>query len=334
MQFYRHLRGVLALGMVCAANAGGVQAAPAAISLPDIVSIPKSLNLGSTSFFDGFGNVDGGWTWLQYGRYEDIGRINDARGEPSPYFKGANLQVFAALTQFSYTTPWHPSGGDGVGFSALLPLSNVAAHFATDSPVRLADNGFNLGDMGWGPIYQSRRYMQDGRVIFSWRFQLLVMSPSGGFNPHRDINQSAGYWGINPYIAFTYLPTPRLEFSSRINYQYNFSTSRFANPPPIPGVIYVSGQAGDLVYSNFASSYQVSGKLHLGVNGYGLDQLTPDQANGHVVAASRASALYLGPGGRYVFNKANTLNVNVYLPVQSRNASSGPALNFQYVHRF
>ncbi len=304
------------------------------MSLPDIVPIPKALNLGSTSFFDGFGNVDGGWTLLQYGRYEDIGRINGAQGKPSPYFKGTDLQVLASLTQISYSAPVHPFGGDTLGFSALLSFSNANAHFAADSPVRLRDNGFNVGDMVWGPIYQSRRYMQDGRAVFSWRFQVLVMSPSGGFNPQRKLNQSAGYWGINPYIAFTWLPTAKLEFSSRINYQYNFRTSNVAVPPPIPGITFKSGQAGDLIYANFASSYQVSEKLHLGVNGYVLDQLTPDQANGQVVPHSRASALYFGPGGRYVFNKTNALNINLYRPIEAHNASSGTVLNFQYVHRF
>jgi hypothetical protein len=316
--------------------AGVFAAVPAAaqLSLPDIVSPPKGLNLGSTSFFDGFGRTTEGWTWLQYGRYEDIDRITGPDGHNSPNFKGTHIQVFAALTQFSYYTGWHPFGGDNVGFSAAMPLINLNAHFADSSPVKLASNGFGIGDLVWGPIYQSRPYIADGRPIFSWRCQLLILSPTGDFNKHDAISQGAGMWAINPYIAATYLPTSRLEISTRFNYQYNLETSNFADPPPIPGVVYSSGQAGPIIYDNFDASYQITEKIHLGINGYVLDELTPDRTNHRLVAHSRLSEVAVGPGARYVFDVNTALNMNIYLPVESANGSPGPKLNFQFVHRF
>jgi hypothetical protein len=311
-------------------------ATPAAAQsyVPDTVAVPKALNLGSTSYFDGFGNTTGGWTLLQYGRYENIDQITDAQGKTSPYFKGSSIQVFAELTQICYSSPWHPFGGDAVGFSALLPLISLDAHFAGDSPVKLPSNGIGIGDLVWGPSYQSRTYMEDGRPIFSWRTQLLFMSPTGAFNKNDNVNQGVDYWGINPYVAFTFLPTSKFEFTSRLNYQYNLQTAHIPNPPPIPGLIYLNGQAGQMAYGNVDVSYAVTPKLRFGMNGYFLDQLTPDRTNGEIVAHSLESEIYLGPGGRYVFNKANALNVNVYLPIQSRNGSPGPQINFQYMHRF
>jgi hypothetical protein len=314
----------------------GALAKPAAAqsTVPDTVAVPKALNLGTTSFFDGFGNISGGWTLLQYVRTEDIDRITDAQGRNSPYFKGTSIQVFAGLTQISYASPWHPFGGDAVGFSGLLPVISLNAHFAADSPVRLPSNGIGVGDFVWGPSYQSKTYTHDGRALFSWRTQILVMSPTGAFNKSANLNQGVAYWGIDPYVAATFLPTRKLEFSSRLNYQYNFESVHIANPPRIPGLAYLSGQAGELVYGNFDASYAVTDELRFGMNGYFLDQLTPDRTNGAIVPRSRESEIYLGPGARAVFDKADALNVNLYLPVESRNGSPGLQLNLQYTHRF
>jgi hypothetical protein len=308
--------------------------APAIVTLPDTIAPPKALNLGSTSYFDGFGRTTEGWTWLQYGRFEAIDRITDATGGNAPYFKGTSIPVFSALTQICYTSAWQPFGGDAVGFSVAAPLVSLNSHFAADSPVKLNNNGFGIGDAVWGPTYQSKVYTQDGRPVFSWRFQLIIMSPTGDFNKHDSINQGAGYWGINPYIAATVLPRDTVELSTRFNYQYNLRSALMANPPPIPGVIYRNGQAGQIIYDNFDASLKVAEKLHLGVNGYFLDELTPDRTNGQIVPHALESEVYVGPGGRYVFDKDNALNVNFYLPVESHNGSPGPQVNFQYVHRF
>jgi hypothetical protein len=132
----------------------------------------------------------------------------------------------------------------------------------------------------------------------------------------------------------TYLPTARLEVSTRLNYQYSFATSNLANPPRVPGIIYTSGQAGQVVYGNIASSYEIAPKIRLGVNGYFLQSLTPDRTNNHFVRGSEVSEFSLGPGGRYTFDPDNALNVNVYFPIVSRNATSGAQFNFQVTHRF
>jgi len=312
----------------------GISAAAQAQSLPDTVAPPKALNLGSTSFLDGFGRTTEGWSWLQYGRFEDIDRITDDEGRNSPYFKGTSIPVFSALTQICYTSAWQPFGGDAVGFSAAAPLVSLNSSFAANSPVKLNNNGFGIGDLVWGPSYQAKIVRINNHPAFSWRFQLLILSPTGSFNRHDSINQGAGYWAINPYIAATYLPTLKLEFSTRLNYQYNLKSTNIPNPPAIPGLLYASGQAGQIVYGNFDTSYQVAEKIHLGINGYFLDELNPDRTNGHVVSHSRESEIYVGPGGRYVFNTSNTVNVNLYLPVESRNGSPGPQINFQMIHRF
>jgi hypothetical protein len=305
-----------------------------AASLPDLIAPPKALNLGSTSFFDGFGRTDEGFSWLQYGRYEDLDRITDSQGESSPYFKGTSIQVYSALTQIIYASNWHPFGGDAVGFSAAMPLIDLNTDFAADSPVKLRDNGLGIGDLVWGPSYQSRVYRRLGRPVLSFRAALQILSPTGEFNKRADINQSAGFWAVNPYLALTYLPTAALELTTRLNYQYNLRSANFADPPPIPGVIYTSAQAAQICYGNLDASYQVAEKIRLGVNGYFLHSLDPDKTNNMIVPHSEINEVSMGPGGRYTFNKSNAVNVNVYFPIESHNGSPGPQFNFQIIHRF
>jgi hypothetical protein len=308
-------------------------AAPAK-SLPDTISPPKAINLGRTSFFDGFGRTDEGFTWLQYGRYEDLDRITDAEGQNSRLFKSPSIQIFSEITQIAYSSNWHPFGGDVVGFTVAVPFISLTSSFTANSPVKLNSNGSGIGDLMWGPGYQSRVYRKHGRPVLSFRVQLMVSSPTGGFKASDSLNQGSGFWGINPYIAITYLPTSRLEMSTRLNYQYSFRSSNFSNPPQIPGVIYTSGQAGQIVYGNFASSYEVAKEIRLGFNGYFLQSLNPNQTNDRVVPGSEVSEVSLGPGGRYTFDSDNALNVNLYVPVVSRNGTSGAQVNFQITHRF
>jgi hypothetical protein len=303
-------------------------------SLPDLITPPKALNLGSTSFFDGFGRTDEGFSWLQYGRYEDLDRITDSQGTATPYFKGTHIQVFSALTQIIYASDWHPFGGDVVGFSAAAPLIDLNSHFAVDSRVKLKNNGFGIGDLVWGPSYQSRLYRQHGRPVLSFRVQLLILSPTGGFNKQVSINQGAGFWAVNPYVAATWLPTASLELSTRLNYQYNLPSTNFANPPQIPGLIYTSAQAAQICYGNLDASYEVAANIRLGVNGYFLHSLDPDKTNGSIVPHSEVNEVSLGPGGRYTFDSANFVNINLYFPIVSHNGTPGPQFNFQVIHRF
>jgi hypothetical protein len=303
-------------------------------SLPDIVSPPKGINLGSTSFFDGFGRTTEGLTLLQYGRFENLTRITNYEGNSNPLFIGTDIKVFVTQTQLSYTSNWHPFGGDGVGVSAMLPLAAFSSHFDENSPVKLTNNGVGFGDLCIGPFYQSRYVIVDGRPVFAWRMQLSIIAPTGSVNEQRNINQGSGFWAINPFVALTWVPLPQIEFSSRINYQYNFQTSTIQSPPPIPGLVYLNGQAGQIVYGNFDVSYAVRPNAFIGLNSYALGQLTPDLTNGQTVSHSRETELSAGPGGRYVFNDTNALNVNLYLPIVSRNTTSGTQFNMQFIHRF
>lgn len=309
----------------------GAKAEAAGPPLSSAVTLPPGGNYGSTSYFDGFGRTTEGFTSLTYGRYEDLTKITDANGDKVPVFSGPHLNIFVLLEQVSYTTDWHPFGG-GVAFSVATPIADLNTSFAQGSMVRLKHNGFDIGDTVFGPIYQSKFYRDaQGRPRFAWRFQFIVLAPTGGLNKNVAVNQGSGQWAVNPYISMTLLPTPKWEISTRFNYQYNFTTSDLQAPV---SPTYHNGQAGQAIYDNFDSSYRVLPRTYLGINGYFIDQLSPNKTNGVVVPKSRESEVYVGPGGRFAFNAANALNVNLYFPVEARNATVGTTFNFQYIHRF
>jgi hypothetical protein len=314
--------------------------------LPDVVKPPPGINLGSTSFYDGFGRTKPGITLLQYARWSHNTQIDDANGNENTNFLGPRIDSFPLLTQLIFASSWHPLGGTA-GFSALLPLAGVRTRFAAGSPRGTPDNVFGIGDTIAGPTFQSKFFFHgDSRAAlrrpvskpagpyFAWRAQFLVQIPSGGLNQARTSNIGSGYWAIAPYFAASWLPARRFEMSTRVHYQYNLPTTRIANPPPIPHLNYRDAQAGQLTYANFTGSYRLSKKLYAGTNGYGVYQLSPDRTNNANVGKARETQLYLGPGGGYDFNSGNTLNVNLYLKLEAHNAASGPSLQLLYIHRF
>jgi len=316
--------------LLSALLAAGAQAAGPPLS--SAVALPPGGNYGSTSFFDGFGRTIEGFTSLTYGRWEDLTNITDANGDKNRLFSGPNLSIFVLLEQISYTSSWHPFGDDGVGFSIATPVASLNTSFASGSMVRLGHNGFDIGDTVFGPIYQSKLYRDvEGRPRFAWRFQFIVLAPTGGLARQVPVNQGSGQWAVNPYISMTVLPTPKLEISTRFNYQYNFNTSDLQAPI---SALYHSGQAGQAIYDNFDASYRILPRAYFGFNGYFIDQLSPNKTNGIIVPKSKESEVYVGPGGRYAFNATNALNVNLYFPIEARNATVGTTFNFQYVHRF
>jgi hypothetical protein len=325
---FRLLAGAAAVGLV--ASAAGARAA----SLPDTITTPKGLNLGSTSFFDGFGRQTPGFSFIEYDRYENVNEIDGPTGQPNPLFKDTQIRVYVALSQLIYTSPYTLWGGH-LAFSAALPIVDYAkSTFAPTSEVKLANNGTNIGDLVWGPIWQSPVYMKNGHPFFVYRFQLIISSPTGAVNPKVSINQGVGYWALAPHVAASFTPTPKLEFSTRLNYQYNFPGSTFSAPPPIPGVVYKTGQGGQIIYDNFTASYQVIPKLNVGLDGFVLAQLNPDKTNGQDVNKSLRNDLYVGPGLHYVFDPADSINFNTYFRIINNNDSSGPKANLQYIHRF
>lgn len=309
----------------------GIFAIPLVLSLPTAAHAssdePAGINLGGSSFMDGFGRTDPGFVYQQYLQIESYSAINDANGRSLPIFQGVEINAVTSLNQFIYVSPFHLFGG-ALGVDALLPIVDLNAAFAPTSPEKLtAYRGAALGDLTWGPFLQMPPVTIGGGMVFAERFEFDVISPTGQSNLADNINPSSGFWSLNPFWAMTILPTQNTEFSTRLNYLHNFE-----NSDPAGGA--APFRAGDAVWANFTASYKVLPTLNVGLNGYYFQQIQNDTVSGQTSLRSETTNFSLGPGLMYQPDRHDSFFANAYLPVAERNTTSGFHLVFRWIHEF
>lgn len=311
---------------------------------------PTGINLGQTSFFDGFGRNEAGFVYLTYAFYQTGNRINDNNGNPQTIFGTPKINDFVWINQLVLVAPNELFGGAAhVGYNVLWPtIIALDTDFSSASPApgfQLKDNGVGPGDLTLGVFLQFRPVIAGGRPVFANRVEFDVVAPIGSYDPHKDINQSANYASLAPYWALTVLPVHRLEISARFNYLYNFTNHRPANPFPVyPAVDSV--KPGQAYWINFAASFEVLTDVHLGVNGYYFKQLTEDRytyvdgtsgdgpSNYVLGDQGPAEMLAVGPGIFWDFSHNDKFFFNTYFSLKVDNRPQQDTYNFHYVHSF
>jgi hypothetical protein len=297
---------------------------------------PAGIDLGAATFYDAFGSMDPGWTYIQLLQYENNNKFYTNTGDSNKLFKNADSKSVVLLPQIVYTSPFHFLGG-ALGFTVLVPLVYLNAKDDPDSIVPLNSNtGVGFGDVTFGPFLQMAPIISGGRPVFVQRFELDIIAPTGSSDPSKLVNQGDGFWSLNPYWSMTFLPTPKTEVSMRIHYLYNLTNNKPVennNPDGYPGPV-TRYQAGQAVWINFTASYQVLPNLDVGMNGYWFRQISDDHVNGQAMEGGRTTNLSLGPGARWTVNRSNFLFANIYLPVTERNTYSGFHMNVRWIHAF
>jgi hypothetical protein len=312
---------------------------------------PAGINLGATSFYDGFGRTEEGFTYLNYLQYAMARSINDDNAKPLYYFNDPKIDVFLFINQLVYILPeklFDDSARLGIDF--ILPLVAFNTSFAPPPPspgVQLKDNGVGFGDLTFGPMLQFKPIIADGRPVFSNRFEFDVIAPTGAYDPNKDLNQGANFASLNPYWAATVLPLPHLEVSARLHYLYNFKNYRPALgrlyslmfPPTVK-----DAQAGQAGWVNFAVSYEFLQGVHVGANGYYFQQFNLDlyeEQDGssnsgmqRYTDLGQAAVFAIGPGAFFEFGQHDKLYANVYFQPYARNRPQGNVFNLHYVHGF
>jgi hypothetical protein len=300
-----------------------------ASQIPDLVTPTNGINLGNTSFGDGFSTLKPGVTVLQYLRYSDSNSMTDANGNESSAFRNPRIKVVTSVTQLSIATPWSIDG-NRIGFDVLLPVTSINGKFDPGG-TQLRDNGTAIGDVTFGPFIQFKPLLRHGRPVASFRVAVDAIAPTGGFDRNVGLNQGSGYWSINPFVAWTVLPAKGWDISGRTQYLYSFKTTRIAGAPTIPGFTFSDGQAGQLLYTNYSVSRDVARGISIGAAGYAVQQLDNDRINGIRLPDTKRSALYIGPGIHIDRLPKWSVNANLYLPVTTRNYANGPQLNLQVI---
>jgi hypothetical protein len=242
------------------------------------IALPP-VNLGGTSFMDGVGGP-GLVVREDVGLY-DAWRFTNASGAAIP---GQNtLFALTSITLVGYMPPFKVLGGNW-GVEVLLPL--VHAHLTTPSG---DGSTTGVGDLTFSPlVWQAPPLF--GRQFFQ-RLDLDVVAPTGQYARSALITAGSHVWSMNPYYAFTWLVTDRIETSWRLHYLWNST-----NDAPAPAYGATSIQPGQAVHFNGASSIAIVPDFRVGVAGYFLRQLTDSQVNGHSVSGSQEQVAALGPG--------------------------------------
>jgi hypothetical protein len=287
------------------------------------VSQPSGINLGGTSFYDGFSGAPG-WAWLSSVRFASANKIKDNDGNDAAPFNSPRISSRVWVNQISYATTasvggWRPQ------FTALLPWVSLDSSFGPGPSLR--DSGAGLGDITLGAALQSPPVTDAvGNPVFVQRVELDVIAPTGSYDRTADINAGSGFVSFNPYWAATLLPAPRWELSWRLHYLYNAKNNKPAASLALPyaGSAVTSTQAGQAVSLNFTSSYALSPDLSVGINGYYFQQVTDSKANGVAIKNARERVLGIGPGLMWRIADDKSLWVNAYTDTAVRNRASSP----------
>jgi hypothetical protein len=272
------------------------------------------VNLGSTSFQDGIAFP--GWLVEETIEYNHAGQINNHLGDKIP---GTNtFSAMSATTHVAYISNTRVLGGF-YGAEILLPVADVdlATSFGPNSRNR------GVGDLIVSPLILQWTDHKLFGVPYFHRFVVSVVVPTGSYRQDQPVNAGNNLVSLNPYYAFTVMPTEKVEFSARIHYLWNSE-----NTKPFVGSGADSVQPGQAYHANFAASYEVSKGVRVGINGYYLNQLTEDKVNGQSQTNSKERVLGIGPGME-LSGHGLSFYLNGYFESEARNRPEGYKVVFR-----
>lgn len=167
---------------------------------PPTVSQPSGINLGGTSFYDGFAGPPG-LSHLTYLKFSSASSIRGNSGKENSAFDDPKISVVTLINQLSYYSPETIGGGAHLGWSLLVPVVSLDGDFG-DKGVKLKDNATGMGDITLGPQVQFDPIVDvHGRPVFVQRLALDVILPVGKYDAHKDLNPGSNYYSINPLLG-------------------------------------------------------------------------------------------------------------------------------------
>jgi hypothetical protein len=190
----------------------------------------------------------------------------------------------------------------------------VYAHLTTSGGSASATG---IGDIAFSVfVWEAPTLLLFGRQLFQ-RLDLDVVAPTGKYAGSALVSIGSNVWSVNPYYAFTWLATDRIETSWRIHYLWNST-----NNAPAPPYEATSIQPGQAIHFNAAASIAVVRAFRVGVAGYFLRQITDSRANDRAVAGSQEQVAGVGPG--FVASSgALQFGMNAYSEFAAQNRPRG-----------
>ncbi len=285
------------------------------------------VNLGATSFLDGLPPPGGpGWYFEEYFQYYKSSRLldNDGNEVQLPTSRGSfetpHVQAWVMLTQLIYQSNQQILPKGRWGLSLTVPV--VVTDVSPDDFIGFQEQSYSLGDIFFGPFIQWDPTVGKRGPFFAQRLEFDAVFPTGTYDSLKQVNAASNIFSLNPYWAATLFLHPKWNVSWRLHYLWN-STNPDTNV-----------QAGQAIHLNFATSVELlKGRLHVGFNGYYLQQITDSRLNGSPIPDSKESVVGIGPGALYIFSNKDVLFFNTYFEVEARNRTEGVRLNIRWVHK-
>ncbi len=218
-------------------------------------------------------------------------------------------------------------GGFQYGIQAQLPIQS----YNLDSDGLTAGSGM-IGDLVVGPfIGRTKQLRQDW--LFHWFFELSTFAPIGQYDKNAQINPSANFWTIEPYLAATLQMPKGWSLSTRQHFAYNFTNDEYI---PGPGADEVDLQAGSMWHFNFALSKTIDfidPNLRLGAVGYYGKQLERDDIGGASAADTKEEVFAIGPGLHWM-NKGVIYSLKTYFEDNVDNRPDGTRVVLRIITAF
>jgi hypothetical protein len=271
------------------------------------VSLP-GINLGLTNFEDGIAFP--GLLIEETGGNYRAGEFKDGLGRTIP--GSNNALAVTSLTHIAWISKWRILGGY-YGAEVVLPAAYV--HLDTSFGPRTRTIG--VSDLIFSPaVIEWNDKKLFGRPLFQ-RALLDIAVPIGQYDETSPVNIGSHLVSLNPYYAFTYIPSKKIEVSGRLHYLWNGTNDR-----PFVGLNAKSIQPGQAFHQNLASSYQFTDILRVGVAGYLLEQVTDHRINDTPIPDSRERTYAIGPGIE-IHKQRLFVYLNTYFEMGARNRPQG-----------
>jgi hypothetical protein len=272
-----------------------------------------NLNIGSTNILDAV-LPPPGLHMLNYIAYYTADEIMDGNGDPLP---GDNdLDVMVYTPQLVYTPKVDLPKNLRIGLSTMLPFQNINL----DSSIGLEENHGVVGDLIVGPFIGSAIPLGNDYTLH-WFFELDTYLPVGDYDQDKDLNPSANYFSLEPFLSMTLQMPHGLAFSTRQHFTYNFKNDEYVNNAGVEGEL----QAGPMYHFNYSLSKTlpfIAPNFRIAVVGYYLQQLSNDEFEGNDMPNSEERVFAIGPGLSWI-HKGMFLGLKTHFESGAENRPEG-----------
>ncbi len=166
--------------------------------------------------------------------------------------------------------------------------------------------------------------------LFSQRFELQVIAPTGHYDRTAAVSPGSNFWSFDPYWAVTVWASPKLSFSGRFNYLWN---ARNSDPNAAFGSGATSTQAGQALHGNFAVEYEIRQGLVAGLSGYWLKQISDTRGTAWRCRGG-ASRSWRSARPRWSRCRQGLPVLQLYREFAARNRTQGDKFQIRYDHHF